>query len=263
MSEQPETIVRIERREHVTVLTLDRPKARNAVNRDVTVQLGNALAEFAGDTDQWVCVITGTGDAFCAGADLKAIATGQGIDDPDHPERGFAGVVQHVIDKPIIAAVNGFALGGGTEIVLSCDLVVAAESATLGLPEVKRGLIAGAGGLLRLHKQVPPKIAAEIVLTGRPITSAQALQWGIANRVVPDDKVLDAAIELADEIAKNAPLAVQASKRLMRESASESDWADPIWQRNAEEFIGLAGTADFLEGPMAFAQKRDPVWTGR
>ncbi|MFT3900704.1 MAG: crotonase/enoyl-CoA hydratase family protein [Gordonia sp. (in: high G+C Gram-positive bacteria)] len=263
MTEQTEEVVRAERRGHTTVLTIDRPKARNAVNRDVTVQLGNALADFAADSDQWVCVITGTGEAFCAGADLKAIATGQGIDDPEHPERGFAGVVQHVIDKPIIAAVNGFALGGGTEIVLACDLAVVAESATLGLPEVKRGLIAGAGGLLRLHKQVPPKIASELVLTGRPMTSAEALQWGIANRVVADDQVVDAAVELAEAIAKNAPLAVQASKRLMRESAAESDWAEPIWQRNAEEFIGLAGTEDFLEGPMAFAQKRDPVWKGR
>ncbi|GED98912.1 crotonase/enoyl-CoA hydratase family protein [Gordonia crocea] len=256
-------VVEVSRQGPVTIFTLNRPEARNAVNRALTTQLGAALAEFAADPEQRVGVLTGTGQAFCAGADLKALASGEGIDDPDHPERGFAGMVQFFIDKPLIAAVNGFALGGGTELVLVCDLAVMAQSATLGLPEVKRGLIAGAGGLLRLHRQIPPKIAAELVMTGRPMTSAEGLQWGLVNRVVPDDEVLASAVELAEAVAANAPLAVRASKRLMKDSAAASDWAEELWQRNAEELIGLAGSADFIEGTTAFAQKRNPIWTGR
>ncbi|MFD6157215.1 crotonase/enoyl-CoA hydratase family protein [Nocardia sp. NPDC060256] len=253
----------LERKGHIAVITLNRPEAMNAVNAELSGAVGAALAELATDPELRVGVITGAGRAFCAGADLKELARGNVIHDVAHPEYGFAGLVQHFVDKPLIAAVNGFALGGGTEIVLASDLAVMSEDASLGLPEVTRGLIAAAGGLLRLPRAVPPKIALEMALTGTPIDAASAAHWGLVNRVVPADQVLTAALELAEKIAANAPMAVRASKRIMhRVNDFGSDWDTPIWQMSLEEAGPVFISKDALEGPRAFAEKRPPKWTG-
>lgn len=261
MHDQAQPVL-LERRGAVAIITLNRPEAMNAINSAVARGLGDAVAEFAADDDLRVAVITGAGRAFCAGADLKVLATGDSVADADHPERGFAGFVRHFVDKPVIAAVNGFALGGGTEIVLTCDLAIMGESTSLGLPEVGRGLVAAAGGLLRLHRQVPPKLASEAIYTGAPIPAATALQWGLVNRVVPDAEVVPAALELAERIGDNAPLAVRASKRIMTGSVAVSDWDPAVWELNDREFAYVQSSDDFREGAAAFAEKRRPKWTG-
>ncbi|MFD6059497.1 crotonase/enoyl-CoA hydratase family protein [Rhodococcus wratislaviensis] len=248
----------------VGVITINRPEALNAVNAEVSSAIGNALSELATDPDLRAGIITGSGRAFCAGADLKAVATGQSFLAPDHPEWGFAGLVQHYIDKPLIAAVNGFALGGGTEIVLACDLAVLSAEASLGLPEVTRGLIAGAGGLLRLPEQIPPKIAAAAALTGEPIAPDTALQWGLVNSVVDPEQVLPEALRIAQQIVTNAPLAVAASKRVMAHRRNfGSDWSPQMWTMNSTEFAAILATEDAKEGPTAFAEKRKPHWIGK
>lgn len=247
----------------VAVITLNRPEAMNAVNSAVSTAVGAALEDLASDPTLRVGVLTGAGRAFCAGADLKALAAGQSFLSPEHPEWGFAGIVQHYIDKPLIAAVNGFALGGGTEIVLACDLAILSTQATLGLPEVTRGLIAGAGGLLRLPDQMPPKLAAAAVLTGDPIPPPTALQWGLVNAVVPPEDVLAEATRLAHRIAANAPLAVTATKRIMAHRRNfGSDWAEAMWAMNDRELASILASEDAKEGPTAFAEKRSPRWTG-
>ncbi|KRE56055.1 enoyl-CoA hydratase [Arthrobacter sp. Soil736] len=258
--------VRVERRGHVLIVTLNRPEARNAINLDVMIGVGEALELAEADSNIWVVIITGAGEkSFCAGADLKAAASGELTSDNDRIRRwGFAGYVHHHISKPTIAAVNGFALGGGTEIVLASDLAVAAEHATFGLPEVKRGIYAGAGGAFRLGQQIPKKAAMEVILTGQPITAARALELGLVNRVVPAESVLDAALELAEAICANAPLAVQASKRIANGiSAGTVAADDEHWQRNGAEGARLMSSQDAREGMQAFAEKREPVWQGK
>jgi len=254
--------VLVERHGSVALITLNRPDAMNAVNAALARALGDALEEFGNDASFRAAVLTGAGRAFCAGADLKELAAGRSVHDASHPERGFAGLVRHFIDKPIIAAVNGFALGGGTEIVLACDLAVMDKGTSLGLPEVRRGLVAAAGGLLRLHRQIPPKVAAEAVFTGAPIDAATALRWGLVNRVVPASEVLETALELAETVADNAPLAVRASKRIMMRSATGSDWDSPMWDMNESEFAAVRASTDAREGATAFAEKRRPNWIG-
>ncbi|RSM47101.1 enoyl-CoA hydratase [Amycolatopsis balhimycina DSM 5908] len=255
-----------EQRGHVLLVTLNRPEARNAVNRAVTTGVGEAL-EYAEDTaDVWCVIITGAGDrAFCAGADLKAAAAGElGGDDERLRRWGFAGYVTHHISKPTIAAVNGFALGGGTEITLASDLAVAADSAAFGLPEVKRGIFAGAGGAFRLPRQIPDKIAMEVMLTGEPLSARRALELGLVNRIVPFDELLPAAFALADRILANAPVAVQVTKRIAKGitggkvAAEDADWA-----RSATEGAFLMTTQDAREGMRAFAEKREPRWEGK
>ena len=255
-----------ERRGNTLIVTINRPEARNAVNAAVSTGVGDALQQAQDDSQIWAVVITGSGDkSFCAGADLKAISKGENIFHPDHSEWGFAGFVQHYIDKPIIAAVNGTALGGGSEIALGCDLVVAQSSAQFGLPEVKRGLIAAAGGMFRIVDQLPRKVAMQLLLTGEPISADEALRWGLINQVVPDgSSVLDAAVALAERITCNAPLAVQASKRVAAGVddgviAAEQD----AWKRSNREMRTVFSSEDAMEGPMAFAQKRAPVWKAR
>jgi crotonobetainyl-CoA hydratase len=210
-------------------------------------------------------VIIGAGDkSFCAGADLKAIARRENVYHPAHPDWGFAGYVHHFIDKPTIAAVNGTALGGGTELALASDLVVAAEGATFGLPEVKRGLVAAAGGVFRIVEQLPRKVAFELLFTGEPITAADALKWGLVNQVVPDGTALQAALALAARITANAPLAVQASKRIAYGADNGAITEEEAkWQRLLGEVATLMRSDDAREGPLAFAEKREPVWKAR
>lgn len=260
MADAPATF---EQRGPVALITLNRPDAMNAVNAALSDAVGTALETVARDPELRVAVITGAGRAFCAGADLKELAAGRGIYAPDHPEWGFAGLVQHFIDKPLIAAVNGYALGGGTEIMLACDLAVVSDQAKLGLPEVRRGLIASAGGLLRLPRQVPVKLAMEVVLTGEPIDAETAARWGLVNRVVPAEDVLSTALDLAVTIAANAPLSVRASKRIVHRAAEfGSDWHDDIWKMSLTEAIPVLTSDDATEGARAFAEKRDPSWRG-
>ncbi|WP_083898401.1 crotonase/enoyl-CoA hydratase family protein [Nocardia vinacea] len=252
-----------ERRGHVLILTINRPEARNAINKSVADQLGRALADADSDHDIRAIIVTGAGNkAFCAGADLKALARGEEIGS-DGPW-GFAGYVRHAVSVPTIAAVNGFALGGGTEIALASDLLVASDTATFGLPEVTRGVIAGAGGAFRLAAQIPPKVALELALTGEHITAARALELGLANRVVPADKLLETALEIAERISANAPLAVRATKRIARAISDGSYETEAhSWTRTKHEARGVMSSEDSAEGVRAFAEKRSPIWAGK
>lgn len=257
--------VLVERRGHTMLITLNRPEARNAVDADVCRLVGTAVEQAENDVDIRAIVLTGAGDvSFCAGADLKAIARGEAPLPAGMEHWSFAGFVNHFTSKPTVAAVNGNALGGGTELALACDLVVAAESASFGLPEVKRGLVAAAGGAFRLAEQLPRKIAMRVLLTGEPLTAAEAARWGLVNEVVPASDVLRVALELADTVASNAPLAVQASKRIAYGAHDgRLPHEDDRWALTARESSAVFGSADAKEGPRAFAEKRAPVWTGR
>jgi crotonobetainyl-CoA hydratase len=252
-------------RGHVLLITINRPAAMNAVNRDVSRGIGEALQRADQDPAVRAVVLTGTGDrAFSAGADLKAVARGEPLTDPATEHWGFAGYVRHPISKPTIAAVNGLAFGGGAEIVLASDLAIAAERARFGLPEVTRGLVAAAGGVIRLPAQLPRKIAMHMILTGEPVDAAVAARWGLVSAVVPDGAVLEEALGLATRISRNAPLAVQASKRV---AAGIRDGGIPaeagLWQLSMTEAAMVKRSADAREGPLAFAEKREPRWQGR
>jgi crotonobetainyl-CoA hydratase len=254
-----------ERRGNVLIITLNRPEARNAVNSAVSTAVGDAMVQAQQDPDVRVVVITGSGDkSFCAGADLKALSRGEQLLHPDQPKWGFAGYVRHFIDKPTIAAVNGTALGGGTELALASDLVIAGKTAKFGLPEVKRGLVAAAGGVFRLVEQLPRKVALELMFTGEPMSSSDALKWGLINEVVPDGTELDAALALAERITVNAPLAVQASKRVAVGVDDGIITDDEVgWTRTMREIVMLMQSEDAKEGPLAFAEKRQPVWKAK
>ncbi|AHH19990.1 putative enoyl-CoA hydratase [Nocardia nova SH22a] len=257
--------VLVESHDHVLVVTINRPTAMNSVDAGVSAGVGEALELAENSQDVRAVVITGAGDrSFCAGADLKAVAAGTPITAPGRPEWGFAGYVRHPISKPTIAAVNGFALGGGTEIVLASDLAVCADTATLGLPEVARGLFAAAGGAFRLPAQIPRKVALELILTGDPSTAARAERLGLVNRVVAADQVLGTAIELADRIGRNAPLAVRAAKRVaLGITSGQQPEEDTRWALSQAEMHRLRGTRDLVEGARAFAEKRQPRWEAR
>ena len=262
-ADQPAVLV--DRAGDAMVMTINRPDARNAINSAVSIGLGDALEKAQHDPDVRVVVITGAGDkSFCAGADLKAIARRENLYHPDHAEWGFAGYVHHFIDKPTIAAVNATALGGGTELALASDLVVADERANFGLPEVKRGLIAAAGGVFRIMDHLPRKVAMELLLTGEPLSASDALAWGLINQVVKAGSVVDAALALAARITVNAPLSVQASKRIaygVDDGVITDD--EPGWERTVREMRILIRSEDAKEGPLAFAEKREPVWKAR
>ena len=255
----PEPVLR-QRHGKVELVTLNREHARNAIDGPTTIALDRIFDELTEDPDVWAVVLTGSGDrAFSAGMDLKAFAAGQAADIMSS-RNGFGGLAQRWFPKPLVAAVNGFALAGGCELVLSCDLVVAAEHAVFGIPEVKRGLVAAGGGLLRLPKRVPYHVALELALTGEPIDAGRAYELGLVNRIVPADQVVDAALALAGVVAGNAPLAVRASKKIMRE-ALEMPEAD-AWRMNAESIVPIFSSADAIEGATAFAEKRPPNWKG-
>jgi enoyl-CoA hydratase len=253
------TKVDVEQRGRVGIITINRPEARNAVNGEVAQGVEAGLDRFEADNEVQAVILTGAGTTFCAGADLKLVAKGLGAEMATK-KGNFAGVVKRDFPKPLIAAVNGPALAGGFEIVLSCDLVVAADHATFGLPEAKRGLFAAAGGLIRLPKRIPLAVATEISITGDPIDAARALQLGLVNRVVPGPQVLDEAIALAARIAKNGPLAVQNSLKMVREAGDLSN--DEAWKRNTELALEVFASKDSIEGATAFAEKREPNWTG-
>ena len=242
----------------VAVITIDRPEARNAVNEAVASGVAAALDELDPRTDIRVIVLTGAGGTFCAGMDLKGFVTGE---NPLAGGRGFGGIVQRPPAKPVIAAVEGYALAGGFEIALACDLIVASEDATFGLPEVSRGLVAAAGGLLRLPRRIPYHVAMEIALTGGHIAAGRLHQAGLISRLVPAGQALDQARQLAGAIAKNAPLAVEATKRIVAESA---DWPSAeAFARQNDITAPVFSSADAREGAVAFAEKRAPAWQGR
>lgn len=253
----PDEVLR-ERRGHIELLTINRPEARNAINRATALALSDALDACAADDDVWVVVLTGAGDkAFSAGMDLKAFATGE----IPITEQGFGGITKRDFAKPLICAANGSALAGGFEIMISCDMVVAADHAKFGIPEASRGLVAGAGGLIRLAKRVPITIALEMALTAEPLDATRAYELGLVNRVVPSDQVLDVAIALAERIAKNAPLAVRTSKSVMKQATDLSE--EQAWTVSDEAFGMIGRSGDALEGAVAFAEKREPNWQGK
>ncbi len=256
VASEPEVLV--ERQGAVLVVTINRPAAKNAINTTAARAIGAAMDSLDEDDDLFVGVITGAGAAFCAGMDLKAFLAGE---KPHVPGRGFAGLVERPPSTPLIAAVEGFALAGGFEIALACDLIVAAEDALFGLPEVKRGLLAGGGGLLRLPRKAGLPKAAEWALTGDPIGAAEAHAAGVINRLVPSGRALPAALELAQQIAGNGPLAVQGTKRILSEGQS---WpAEEAFARQQEIYAPIRASEDAQEGARAFTEKRVPVWRGR
>lgn len=253
-------MVDYEKRGRVGVITIRRPEARNAVNGDVARGIEAALDELEADDEVWVGILCGEGPVFSAGADLKLIATG-GAAEIQTERGGFAGIVRRERRKPLIAAVDGPALAGGTEIVLSCDLVVASTAAKFGIPEVKRCLLAGAGGLFRLPKVLPRNLALELALTGDPIDAEKAYRFGLVNELCEPGQALATAMALAGRVTANAPLAVYASRRVVLDSLFATE--EEAWQMTAKEFAGLFTAEDFAEGPRAFIEKREPQWKGR
>jgi enoyl-CoA hydratase len=252
-------IVELERRDRVAIITFNRPEARNAMSGELAMAIEATLDDLEADDGVIVVIFTGAGSTFCAGADLKRVAKGKG-GELITKRGGFGGIVTRNYSKPLIAAVNGPALAGGFEIVLACDLVVAADHATFGIPEVKRGLFAAAGGLIRLPKRVPLALATELAITGDPIDANRALQLGLVNRVVAGDEVVNAAVELAGRIAVNGPLAIRNALKMVREAGDLTE--EQAWARSYELALEVFASKDSIEGATAFAEKREPRWTG-
>jgi enoyl-CoA hydratase len=249
--------VRTDVADGIAVVTINRPEVRNAVNGEVARGIASAVDELDARGDVRVLILTGAGGTFCAGMDLKGFLAG---DAPTVDGRGFAGITERPPVKPVIAAVEGYALAGGFEIVLACDLVVAAQNATFGLPEARRGLVAGAGGLLRLQRRVPYHLAMEIVLTGEHVPAQRLHAAGLIASLMPEGEALAGARELAVRVARCAPLALAASKRVIVESA---DWDSAEAFARQGEIVGpVYASADAMEGAIAFAEKREPVWRG-
>jgi enoyl-CoA hydratase len=246
-----------ERRDGVLLITINRPDARNAVNLAVAEGIAGALDALDDDGDVSVGVLTGAGKGFSAGMDLKAFVAGER---PVVGDRGFAGMVQRPARKPLIAAIEGFAVAGGLEIALACDIIVAARGAKLGIPEVKRSLVAAGGALLRLPQRVPYGLAMELALTGDTIDAERAADIGLVNRLAEPGGAVDAALELAAAIARNAPLALAATKEILQR---QRDWDEAtFWAEQRRLSEPVSSSNDAREGATAFAEKREPAWTG-
>jgi enoyl-CoA hydratase len=252
------SLVLTERRGPVLVITLNRPEVRNAVNSALAGELAATLDAFDGDGELQAAVLTGTGKGFCSGMDLRARLE---VDDRgDGGDRGFAGIVRRPPAKPIVAAVEGFALAGGLEIALACDLMVAARGAQLGIPEVKRSLIAAGGAMRRLPQRLPRALALELVLTGDPISAERGYELGLVNALTEPGGALKGALELAARITPNAPLALAGAKRIM---AEQDGWSDEqFWELQEVVWGPVSRSADAREGAAAFLEKRVPVWRG-
>jgi enoyl-CoA hydratase len=247
--------VLVEQRDRILIITINRPAARNAIDAAVTSGVAAAMDQLDERKDLSIGILTGAGGTFCAGMDLKAFLRGEQV---ALPGRGLAGFTQAPPKKPLIAAVEGYALAGGFELALACDLVVAAENAKFGIPEVKRGLAAAGGGLLRLPRRIPQNLAMEYALTGDFFSAPDAQRFGLVNRVTPEGGALEGAVQLAERITANAPLSIAASKEVITASA---DWtAEDMWDRQQEILQPILGSADAREGASAFAEKRAPVW---
>jgi enoyl-CoA hydratase len=247
-----------EQRDGVLLVTLNRPDARNAVNLALAEGIAGALDALDGDAELSVGVLTGAGTGFCAGMDLKAFVTGER---PWVGDRGFAGIVQRASRKPLIAAIEGFAVAGGLEVALACDLIVAARGAKLGIPEVKRSLVAAGGALLRLPQRVSYGAAMELALTGDMIDAERGHALGLVDRLADPGGAVDLALELAGAIARNGPLALAATKEVL---LRQRDWSeDEFWAKQGEITGPVFGSEDAREGAVAFSEKRDPVWNGR
>jgi len=242
----------------VLVITINRPQARNAIDRATSEAIAAAMDQLDADASLALGILTGAGSHFCSGMDLKAFLRGERV---ELPGRGLAGIVETPPRKPLIAAVEGYALAGGCEIALACDLIVAAEDASFGIPEVRRGLMAGSGGLIRLPQRIPRQIAMEYALTGAMMPAAEARQWGLVNRLTAPGKALEGALEMARTIAANGPLAVQVSKQVVTQAPG---WPDgEIWERQRALLEQVIASQDAREGALAFSEKRAPVWSGR
>lgn len=247
-----------ERRDGVLVITLNRPQARNAVNLALAEGIAAGLDELDGDDELRAGVLTGAGAGFCAGMDLKAFVTGER---PWVAGRGFAGIVQRASRKPLVAAIEGFAVAGGLEVALACDLIVAARGAQLGVPEVKRSLVAAGGALLRLPRRLPYGVALEMALTGDPISAERGHELGLVNRLAEPGAALDVALELAGTIAANGPLALAATKEILER---QFEWTgEQFWVRQAEISDPVFASDDAREGALAFSERRTPQWQGR
>jgi len=257
MDDETAPVVLSERRGNVLLITLNRPEVRNAVNAAVAEGVAGALDELDGDDSLSVGILTGAGGFFCAGMDLGAFVRGEL---PWFGDRGFAGIVQRASSKPLIAAIERFAVAGGMEIALACDLIVAAKGAKLGIPEVKRSIVASGGALLRLPRRMPYHVVMELALTGEPMPADRFHELGVVNRLAEPGSSVDVALGLAAELAKNGPLALVASKRIVQE---QFDWSsEEMWERQREIAGPVMASADAREGASAFKEKRDPVWTG-
>jgi enoyl-CoA hydratase len=242
----------------IMTVTLNRPEAKNAANRAVAVGVAAAMDELDSNDSIHVAIITGAGGTFCAGMDLKAFVSGEM---PMVEGRGFAGLTESTPRKPLIGAIEGYALAGGLELAISCDLLVTADNAKFGIPEVKRGLAAAAGGLIKLPRQIPSRIAMELAITGDFITAQRAYEIGLVNQIVPAGTALEAAKLLAARIVANGPLAVAISKQVIQESA---DWSDEeMWKKQQAIVMPVFGSEDAMEGSIAFAEKRAPNWKGK
>lgn len=253
-------VVNFEKRDRIAIITLQRPEARNAINAAVAQGVEEAMDKFEADDSLWVGILTAVGKVFCAGADLKEIAAGN-IGKISTAKGGFGGLVTRDRNKPLIAAVAGAAVAGGCELALSCDMIVASDGAVFGLPEVKRSLVAGAGGLFRLPRALGMAAGMEAILTGDPISAARAYELGMVNKVTAAEQVMAEAIKLAERIIANAPLAVQASRNVAARALREDDAA--LWQASQQAILSLVATEDFREGPRAFIEKRPAKWQGK
>jgi enoyl-CoA hydratase len=257
-NEVPLLVERIPDDSRIVLMTLNRPAARNAVDSSLAQALFRAIDDFDADPDLRVAVLTGAGKGFSAGMDLKAFASG---DLPFLEDGGFAGFTRRPPHKPLVAAIEGFALAGGMEMALACDLIVAADNAVLGLPEVRRGLVAAAGGLLRLPHRIPWHVAAEVALTGQPMSAGRLHEVGLINRLTPPGGAVAAALTLASTIADNAPLAIEVSKKILTRAAEGG--SDLTWEEHEILTRSVLESQDAREGSLAFAERRPPSWTGR